>query len=359
VSRARYYDGKVAAGRDVVLTLATSGLTVADTDYRVIEIWPLADIARIDRDDTGVARITRKSDAAALLSEDTVLVAALRRHIGNLPRRGRRRVPVLVWWLTGAAASVVAFFWLVLPLLAGQVARAMPAEWEQSIGRGAAEQIAGFFGRRGGKCDDAAGRAALDRLVARLTSATPPRLPVNIRVVDTGMVNAFALPGGEVLLLRGLLDFVEHPNELAAVLAHEFAHGDLRHPTEISIKRGIGAVAVGAILGDVTGLSVSVLLAQALVEASYTRDAEAEADTQMIETMRRAGLQTLRAAEFFDRVAKKYGDAPGALALFSTHPDSAGRAQRLREAVPRGADVLSQADWAALKGICKTEKKED
>ncbi len=350
----RYYDGKVAVGRHVVLTVGTDGLTIAAPDGQIVDIWPLRELGPVARDDTGMARIARADAVAAVLCDDASLVAALRRRGAGDIRRGRvSGWPKIAAWSCAAAAAAGLFFWLGLPLIARQAAQAMPVAWETALGVNTADQIIRLLARpNGDTCETPEGRAALDRMTAQLTAAATPRLPLHVRVVDSKLVNALTLPGGEVLVLRGLLDFAEHPNELAAVLAHEFAHSDLAHPTEIAIKSGLGALTVGLLLGDVFGGSAVVILAQSLMTAGYTHEVETQADDRMLATLRQAGLRSPPAAAFFERLVKKDGDVSGPFAILDTHPPSMARADRLRRAVPQGADALNQGEWQALKALC-------
>lgn len=349
----RYYDGKTAAGRDVLLVLGSGNLKVAAHDGQIVDVWPLRDLDRVESDDTGMARLTCAGSAAEILCDDIALVAALR-HGGVDCSRHRPALgwPKILAWSCAAAASVGLFFWFGLPLIARQVAETLPAAWETALGASTADQIIWLLSRpSSGTCDTPEGRAALDGMTAALT-LTPPRLPIHVRVVDSPLVNALTLPGGQVLIMRGLLDFAEHPNELAGVLAHEIAHSDFAHPTEIAVKNGLGALAVGLLLGDVFGGSLVVALAQTLVTTSYSRDLETQADERMMETLRQAGLQSPPAAAFFERLVEEEGDIDGPFALLSTHPSSTVRAERLRRAVPLGTDALSEAEWQALKAIC-------
>ena len=334
-----------------MLSLDRRRLSITTPNGQVIDVWPLDELDSVERDDTGMFRLCRRGDAAVILCDDARLTAVLRHRCGTA--HPTSRWPKIVAWTCAATVSVTLFFWLGLPLVARHIAQAMPQNWEVALGTNTADQIVWLLSRSDRRtCDAPQGRAALNRLSDMLTEVTPPRLPLNVRVVDSKIVNALSLPGGEVLVLRGLLDEAEHPNELAAVLAHECAHSDLAHPTEIAVKSGLGALAVGLLLGDVLGGSMAVVLAQTLVTASYTREVETQADERMLETLRRTGLRSAPAAAFFDRLVQQAGDVSGPFAMLSTHPPDTVRAERLRQAVPLGADALNETEWQALKAIC-------
>ena len=98
-------------------------------------------------------------------------------------------------------------------------------------------------------------------------------------VLPTPVPNAFALPGGKVFVLKGLLDKAESPDELAGILAHELGH--LKHYDNMRglIYNGGTSFLIGLLFGDVTGSSAVIFASRSVVEASYSREAETAADT--------------------------------------------------------------------------------
>lgn len=350
---ARYYDGRTSAAQDVVITLGAT-LSIAGNDGVPIAAWPLDDIESVTRDDTGAVRIARAASAATILCNDRNFYRALRKRGAGRGRAGRGGRGVrLAAWIAGAAASVALFFVFGLPFLSERIAHGLPEAWERELGDSIVAQVDGAFsGTATRVCNATGGQAALTDLTGRLTAVTPPRIPPVVTVLNLPMVNAFALPGGQVVVFRGLLDNAEHPNELAAVLAHEFAHNDLRHPVEIAVERGAGAFVVGLLFGDIFGIATVGTLVQVMVSAGYTREAENEADAQMAETLRAAGLAGPPAARFFDRLAEQTGEVPTVLAWLNTHPALAERRELLRAIQPDGDTALDTESWAALKAIC-------
>jgi predicted Zn-dependent protease len=169
-------------------------------------------------------------------------------------------------------------------------------------------------------------------------------------------VNAFALPGGHVTLLRGLLETAESPEEVAAVLAHEIGHVAHRDPTRLALRSAGSVGVLGLLLGDFAGGLVVLYLSEWLIQASYSRDAEAAADLYAHQMLASAGLPAEPMARFFQRLHDEYGDAEGLLSHLASHPDLTGRAAAARDAdtvagtgfVP----VLTAGEWADLRAIC-------
>lgn len=349
----RYNDGKVAVTRDVALHLTNRTLFVVGPAGEALAAWPLEEV-QLASQEFGLARIVRTGTDERLALRDPVLIAALAAGCINW-KRGRGGAPwSLFAWVAGAVASVVAFFWLLLPVLSEQIAAVIPADLERRFGLSLVQQVEKFALARGGKaCTSVAGITALHKLSSRVAAADERRLEPLVLVVDLPYINAFAFPGGRIIVLRGLLDFMQNPNELAGVMGHEFAHSDLRHPTAMAIKSGAAGFTVGLLFGDIVGVSALAIVGQTLLSAAYSREAEEAADMRGLESLRRAGLDSRPLGDFFQRLEAKNTGLPAGLSLLDTHPASTGRALVARTASPRGDTVLSPAEWAAVKAICR------
>ena len=246
----------------------------------------------------------------------------------------------------GAAVSAaVVFIGLQLPAL---LAPAVPLSWERRFG----EALVGDLGDR--VCADPAGQRALDKLAARLS---PRSGELKVRVIDLAMVNAAALPGGNIVIFRHLLAEAESPDEVAGVLAHEIAHVENRDVTRALIRQyGFGVIL--ATVGGTTGGNFDRLLA-----ADYSREAETKADGDAIASLQRAGISPLPTARFFERLAKmeeKLGNLGDAFNYISSHPQSTGRRQRFLASARRAtaySPALTKDEWGALQDICFNDPK--
>jgi predicted Zn-dependent protease len=245
--------------------------------------------------------------------------------------------------------------WVALPRMADFAASVIPVSWEEALGERVFDDITGAFASLDDEaprfCEAAPGRAALDRLAARLAAAAGTAYRYRVFVLDVKMPNAFALPGGWVVLFRGLIDSAEDSGEVAGVLAHEMGHVARRHGTQ-NILRALGLeVLFDLMLGDM-GDGLAGGLGQVLVYLSYSREAEAEADTAALALLAAAGIGAEGLARFFERLAETGRDMPAALKLLSTHPSHDARARLFAAAAGTGGPAMSEADWTALRGIC-------
>lgn len=188
-----------------------------------------------------------------------------------------------------------------------------------------------------------------------------PGIRYTFRVIDSKTVNAFALPGGQIFVFRGLLEFVESEAELASILGHEIAHVDLRHcvelfQLEVHLKR-TGGNGYPRNLADLL-LRVpgsTALFLNRLMQSGYRKYQEFDADAAGAELMARTGYQPEASVNVMKRLQDRYdalsGKKPTAdnpfeeLALatlkaagdyFRSHPPSAERVDRLRAKIGRG-----------------------
>ena len=133
----------------------------------------------------------------------------------------------------------VSSLWLLDLHPAQAVARVMPQEARATLGSAVVASMA----KNRKVCETPASRAALDRLTQRLAAAASDK-PLHARVVllDWSLVNAFAVPGGQIILTRGLVQRAGSSDEVAGVLAHELGHTLELHP-EAGIIRALGLAA--------------------------------------------------------------------------------------------------------------------
>ncbi len=214
-------------------------------------------------------------------------------------------------------------------------------EDEVKLGRQQHPQIVNEFG---GVYDDPELQAyvsSLGRLLAQTSEL--PQLDWHFTVLDSPIVNAFALPGGYVYVTRGLLALADNEAELAGVLAHEIGHVTARHSAERygqSMLGSAAALGVGVLLGSQAAAEATSGVAQ-LAVLSYSRDQEFEADTLGVRYLRRSGHDQDGMASFLERLlahsrheAKLAGrpEAADAFNIMQTHPRTADRVKRAIQA---------------------------
>ena len=170
------------------------------------------------------------------------------------------------------------------------------------------------------------------------------------RVLDSPVVNAFALPGGYVYVTRGLMVHLNNEAQLAVVIGHEIGHVAARHASQRAFRQTLGQIAVigGAVLGQellgLPGESILNLSSQAaqLIFLSYSRDAERESDRLGVEYSARAGYAAEEGAAFFTSLKRMSEQAGQSIpTMLSSHPDPGER----ELAIPRMAEEWSRQGY--------------
>jgi predicted Zn-dependent protease len=177
-------------------------------------------------------------------------------------------------------------------------------------------------------------------------------MPLEARVVSSRTPNAFALPGGKVYLLDGLLKKAEKPDEVAGVLAHELGHVSHRDSLRKIIQTGGTSFLIGLLFGDVTGGSAMIFVGRSLFDASYSREQERAADAFAIDVMHKLGRSPKPLGDLLVRVTGT--EANNGMTLLSSHPLSEDRLALMSKDTgsSSGPELLSAAEWKALKNIC-------
>lgn len=337
--------GDTAEALPARLIAGPEQLVVTTGEGTVVARWPIASI-RVDMlHDGDVAHLESKSDPDRLaVTRDLAFVAKLRARGavgGGLPR-GKRALVIGLLCL-GAVASLFAGLYAAAPWLSRRAAERVPLSVERRLN----SELGDLFGRY--SCETEDSKRALTALKARLDPKR--RSPATLRITNVGAPNAFALPGGDVLLTRGLLEEATSADEVAGVLAHELAHVEHRHVLAELIETTLLGSIWAVTIGDYSGLLViDPRTMYNVITLRHSRDAEQEADLTGARVLKEAGISTAGLIAFFERNGSKLDDQ---LSFLSTHPASSERITALRAGVtPGSAPALDEASFAALKGAC-------
>ena len=252
-------------------------------------------------------------------------------------------------WVVGALLLVLllpflalGLFWVNADRIAGWVASRISLQDEQRLGRLVFDQMSPGLRR----VEAGPALHMVREIGARLTQGSA--YDYRWYVAESPEVNAFALPGGHVVVYTGLLRLAHSPEEVAGVLAHEVQHVELRHTLK-NLIHDLGWRAVLSLaLGDLGG-GVWAGMASRLGTLKYGRDLEREADLKALEGLRRAGIAADGLVDFFAKLARMEGMG---VALLSSHPTSEERISALRSAIAAQGDYPAKPlayDWGAIQ----------
>jgi len=145
--------------------------------------------------------------------------------------------------------------------------------------------------------------------------------------------NAFALPGGTIVITDAMIKTAQSPEEVLAVLAHEIGHVESRHALRHVLQSSAVGVVAASVTSDAASLSVAVAgLPVLLAQTKYSRDFEAEADEYGFQLLKQHQLSPDAFASLMERLTQKQESTERAYAFLSTHPVTAERIKRAREA---------------------------
>lgn len=249
---------------------------------------------------------------------------------------------------------IVATPFLLRLVLVEVVVKAVPVSVDNELGRLGLQRALQENGAGGREVTDGHVRGAVQQIVQRLLAEVPQRgFEFQVHVVSSALVNAFALPGGHIVVTTALLETAGSPEEVAGVLAHEMAHVTERHGVKRVVQDVSLWIVVSAVFGDV-GTIGSLIFGQSATLASlgYSRDMERQADAEGVRLLQRAKVDLSGLRRFLERLQERSDSADSVLRFLSTHPLTAERLQRIDEQI-RAAGPIDPVgfsiDWKQMK----------
>jgi predicted Zn-dependent protease len=263
----------------------------------------------------------------------------------------KQRAALVLFSLVGAVVLLVAGVFLARGWMVEMTAKAVPVDWEIKAGNALFEQV--VRGKREIKDPALAPQLALitDPLVAGISDKN---YPLTFHIIEDATLNAFAMPGGHVVLHTGLLLAAERPEEVAGVLGHEIAHVTRRHSIRNIISSAGLYLVLSALVGDASGI-VAVLADNSayLLDRKFSRDFEREADDTGWDYLVQSDIEPRGMITFFEKMQAEerrqrekspMGGMEQALEAISTHPATQERIDRLerkwRAAKPSGYRII-------------------
>lgn len=232
------------------------------------------------------------------------------------------------------------------PLFSGLVAPFVPQQVVDAVGAEMIKDIAS----QGSFCVAPEGKAALQHLASRLAPSIGDH-ELKIYVSDQEQLNAFAAPGGHIVIYQPIIAQADDPNEVAGVLAHEIGHVVEDHPT----KGLVEAVGYGIFTALTPGGDETKRVAKSLLTSHNSRSDELDADRHGVGLLNAAGIDSRGLFSFFDRVKQAGDQIPGALQFMNTHPSGEARRENLEGVAIEGEPALSPEEWKALEDICSVK----
>lgn len=357
-----YGPGLPPSGSRLAVRLDSFHLTLTLPDHRPLSV-PLTQVQvavggfndtvwRFEWSDAQGRWAVTLDDAAtqsALLAQPPAALAQALASVGKKQSRARTRTRLglgaLGLWFALPALLLIALLWNASSLT-GWVAAKVPLKTEQKLG----EMVWKAQKAQLRLVENTAANAAVASIGTKLTQGS--RYSYRWFVARDLSINAFAMPGGTVVVHTGLIEAAKTPEELAGVLAHEVQHIEQRHSLR-AMAQSLGTMAaLGMVFGDVSGIAQ---IAASLSQLSYSRDAEREADARGLAVLKAAAIDPQGMVRMFETLSKE-SEGLNPPAMLSSHPATAERIARLKASIAEAGSWPVQPlvlDWAAVQASAR------
>ncbi|OYW79351.1 MAG: hypothetical protein B7Z27_05705, partial [Sphingobacteriia bacterium 32-37-4] len=180
--------------------------------------------------------------------------------------------------------------------------------------------------------------------------------PIKLTVVKNREVNAYAIPGGNIVVYSGILKAMKSPDELAALLGHETAHINDRHSLRSILRSAATGLIVSVVLNDISGIfSIVVENAEGLRTMHFSRGIEKSADEEGMKILINNNIHPLAMKKLMQRLKENSPEIPEVLSFMQSHPATDERIKHATEfAVPYknssfAPNPVLDSIWSALK----------
>ncbi len=252
----------------------------------------------------------------------------------------RQRFKKRIWFFTTCALILLGLSsaYLLKDNIVGVLAKRLPPGFEDSLGEN--------FIRQHKASNDFVESAEIDRQLQDLveplvTSIASDRYDFKFYVVRDSSLNAFALPGGHIVVHTGLILSASKAEEILGVLAHEIAHVERQHGVRKVLESAGLYIVLSGLFGDISGIT-AVFLSNGtfLLQQQFSRDFEREADLLAVSYLDDAGINPSGLYDFFAKLRDKetenpLGTASDTLSILSTHPATSERMESLQKAIDK------------------------
>jgi beta-barrel assembly-enhancing protease len=360
-----YFDGESARDRAVVLRRVGDMLEFSGPDATLTQ-WSIKGLHPIDTPAEGQPfRLSHdeKPGARLVLRDKAFIDELLAANHFLKGGYGWNHIRQVLGWTVGGIAVLAALGYLTLSFLPQQVAKIMPESWRTRMG----QQIISDLVSGARRCDAKPGLEATSAMVQALAEGQPDIPSISVEVYDIPIMNAFAVPGGRIIITRELLRAADNADEVTGVLAHEIGHVNYRHP-EAQLVRIAGLQVLVSTMTGTNGGNMSSNAAGLAALLEYSREAETEADAYARDTLVKSKIDPMGFKTFFEKVLKmEKGDTPSVAnkssdtsvftklgKAFSTHPGTEDRI-KLITPLPDGVTavrIMTEQQFQDLKSIC-------
>lgn len=243
-------------------------------------------------------------------------------------KNNRRVLWIASFSMVGIVVAILVSFYIFRVKIVEEIAKTIPPSVEQSITEKLKQSI--LLNHKVITSQSINSQLAL--ITAPLVNAVEDKdFKFSFSIIQDSTLNAFALPGGTIMIHSGLIAKAKSAEEVAGVLAHEISHVTRRHHMRGIIGNLGMFTIVRGFLGDITGISTDLLTIGATLESmKYSRDYERESDNSGFDLLLKASISPFGMVSFFKTLDKEH-EGIEVSSFLSTHPAVKERIKKLEE----------------------------
>lgn len=214
---------------------------------------------------------------------------------------------------TGFIALCLLAYFIMLPRFSDMLSATVPVSWETQLG----DNISGGMISSGN--EDVAKSKLLDSFF--LVLDVPTKYPIRFHFINDSVINAFAMPGGNIVIYKGLFDKINSYESLAGLMGHEFAHVEYKHSLKTIFRSLSSFILLSALFGDLTGLAgIIVENANSIQNLSYSREFETEADAHAVNLLVERKISLKGMLDLFSIFKGEEKEGQAMPKFLNTHP---------------------------------------
>ncbi len=330
---AQFYDGRKPVPESATLIL--SGSTVRVVGFTLAKEYQINQL-HVSPRIGGADRFVSLPDGSQLQCADNSL-------LNRLPQEGSAEGLVVWleqrWWVAATSLAIMitgilSGYFIGLPIAAEHISSHIPIAYERTLG----DQTLTWLDE---KNVFHASKLSPDmqKVVEEGFTKLHHGLPMDanyrleFRYAPAIGPNAFALPGGTIVITDEMILLAQSPDEVQAVLAHEIGHVERRHALRSVLQNSAIAALSATLASDASSLSLAVTgLPVIIAQTKYSREFESEADDFAFDLLKKRNLSPELFASIMERLTEKHKKDERMWSFVSTHPITAERIARAREA---------------------------
>lgn len=235
----------------------------------------------------------------------------------------KKRTSILISSILAFILVCFLSYWMLIPWLGEKATILVPRTTEIQLGESIAENFK--------QTEEVNLEASL--LVNTLLDSLKinEKYPIKVTVVNSTIVNAFALPGGQIFVYSGIIHKMEDYNELVALLAHEITHVTHQHSLKSLGRSAATSIFISGLFGDISGVSAGILdQANQLKQLRYSRELETEADQHGVDFMVKYKVNPKGMLDLMQILNKESEGGNSVMKYLSTHPETKERITKLQ-----------------------------